>query len=78
MKIKDGIVVSKSDLEEWKRRLTENIPKLQCIEDIIVSNNTFATICKIISESQPLEPIIRDAWKCEDNTLDDYINEKKI
>jgi len=77
MKIKDGIVVSKSDLEEGKRRLTEKIQKQQCIEDIIVSNNTVAIIDKVIEQSKPLDPTIL-AYKNRIRILKSILNKHHI
>jgi len=77
MKIKEGLVVSKSDLEKWKLAHEEFIKTAGLFQKAIYETS-LATINRVIKESQPLEPIIRDAWKSEDNTLDDYINETEI
>ena len=84
MKIKDGIVVSKADLIEWKRILENEIKNSTQIERICIEA-TFKTIDKIILESQPIEPIIRNAYFKEDTLFqltegdfNDYINEIEI
>jgi len=79
MKIKDGIVISKSDLEYCKDYLT--IGWFNSTH----TNYVIKQIDKIIKESQPLEPIIRDAYFKEDalfelteGDFNDYINGKEI
>lgn len=85
MKIKDGIVISKSDLEKWKIAHEEFIATAGLFQKALYETS-LATINKVIEESKLLEPIIRDAYcdgfgdgvSYQEKYLEDYIDETDI